>query len=620
MKNNFIIIIFILGIAGLTGQNQASINASMKTAKMLERRDDIDGAIAVYKGVLLNSPNHHQSIRSLKSIYRNNQKYADGIQFLRERLARFPNDIKTYSELGEFHFLNDQKKEARSVWSAGSEKFKGNRSYYRIMVSLYGRYGLDEDLLFLLKKGRNKFGKSFLAYETGVYYQTRRVYDMAMDQFILHLFHEPKQNGLIERRILLMSDKKDALPVIETKLMIAAKRNPEKILNVLSEFYFKQQNYGRAFQIKMEWTALGGKDFNGWLVFADELRKEGQYQYSIKAYNFILGHTLHSNLVGKALLGLGQTFEDQIIPANEAYLIPYFFDNNIFFEDPFQVYTSISPEHLKSSLTLYDSLLVSLKKSPLLADTYFRLGEIQYRILQDFDQAYTLFHKALKNKPDKKLKLKIILRISDVMIAKGQSAEALGFLRRQMKRNPIPAIEQKKILVHFLTDDPDSTLKIVQSSFQTMSPVDPSFNDLMELKTILTKYYETDEQGKSAFHHYLKAEYYLRQKKIGDAIKELMYLTEEFPSAEIVPLAHLRLGLLHYRLKEYDQALQFALSLDGTDLADKGIILSGQIYESKLMDSEKAMDQYMRILDEFPTSIFSEPIRYHIRQIQQTES
>ena len=230
----------------------------MKTAKMLERRGDIDGAIAVYRGVLLKNLNHHQSIRSLKSLYRNNQRFADGIQFLRESLAQFPNDLKTYSELGEFHFLNDQKKEARSVWSAGSEKFKDNRSYYRIMVSLYGRYGLDDDLLYLLKRGRNKFGKSFLAYETGVYYQTRSVYDMAMDQFILNLFHEPKQNGLIERRILLMSDEKDALPVIETKLMIAAKKNPRKILNVFSEFYFKQQNYGRAFEIKMEWTALGG--------------------------------------------------------------------------------------------------------------------------------------------------------------------------------------------------------------------------------------------------------------------------------------------------------------------------------------------------------------------------
>ena len=115
MKNNFIIIVFILGTAGLTGQNQASINASMKTAKMLERRGDIDGAIAIYKGVLLKNLNHHQSIRSLKAVYRNNQRFADGIQFLRERLSQFPNEIKIYSELGEFHFLNDQKKEARVV-------------------------------------------------------------------------------------------------------------------------------------------------------------------------------------------------------------------------------------------------------------------------------------------------------------------------------------------------------------------------------------------------------------------------------------------------------------------------------------------------------------------------
>jgi len=55
-------------------------------------------------------------------------------------------------------------------------------------------------------------------------------------------------------------------------------------------------------------------------------------------------------------------------------------------------------------------------------------------------------------------------------------------------------------------------------------------------------------------------------------------------------------------------------------LADRGIILAGQLYETKILDMEKAMEQYMRILDEFPGSIFSEPIRYHIRTLQQTES
>ena len=587
---------------------------------MLERRGDVDGAIAIYEAVLFKDPKNHRTIRDLKSLFKKNQRYEDGIHFIRERLIHSPNDIQLYSELGEFHFLNDQQNEAKAVWVAGTEKFKNNRSYYRIMVSLYGRFSLDQEMLSLLDTGREKFGQSFMAYEAGIYYQTRRVYDKAMDQFILHLSHEPKQNGIIQRRILLMSDDEDAVPIIEKKLKIASQEYPEILLNVLSEFYFKQQEYDRAFDVKKEGSKTGKPKINDWLAFANECRKEGQYEVSIEAYNFILGYKINSNMAGKALLGLAQTFEDQIIPAHESHLIPYFFDNNLFFEDPFQVNSSISPEHLESSLALYDSLLISLPKSPLLAEAYFRLGEIKYRILQDFDQAYALLHKAMQNKPDKKLRLKITLRIADVLMAKGQAKEAMGFLERQLKRNYLPAIEQKKILVHFLTDEPDSTLKIVQSSFLSLRPVDPSFNDLMELKNILTQYYENDSSGKLAFLHFIKAEWYLRQRKIGDAIKEFQYLAEEMPGAKIIPLANLRKGLLHYRLKEYDKALVLALALDGTPLADRGIILAGQLYETKILDMEKAMEQYMRILDEFPGSIFSEPIRYHIRTLQQTES
>ncbi|MBT7515293.1 MAG: tetratricopeptide repeat protein [Candidatus Marinimicrobia bacterium] len=205
-------------------------------------------------------------------------------------------------------------------------------------------------------------------------------------------------------------------------------------------------------------------------------------------------------------------------------------------------------------------------------------------------------------------------------MAKGQSDQALQFLDREMKRYSIPAIEQKKILVHFLSDDPDSTLKKVQSTFLTMNPIDPSFNDLMELKNILTQYYENEPNSKEAFSHFIKAEWYLRQRKIGDAIRELDFLVQLDSSSTIVPLANLRQGLLHYQLKDFDKALSLALSLDGSPLADRGIILAGQIYESKLLDPEKALEQYMRILDEFPTSIFSEPIRYHIRSLQNTES
>ena len=153
-----------------------------------------------------------------------------------------------------------------------------------------------------------------------------------------------------------------------------------------------------------------------------------------------------------------------------------------------------------------------------------------------------------------------------------------------------------------------------------MSPVDPSFNDLMELKNIITQYIENDPTSILSFKHFLKAEWYLRQRKIGDAIKELEFLVTNDSTAAIVPIAILRQSLLHYRLKEYDEAISLALSLNDTHMADRGIILAGQIYETKFLDSDKAMAHYMRILDEFPNSIFVEPIRFHIRSMQKTES
>ena len=138
----------------------------------------------------------------------------------------------------------------------------------------------------------------------------------------------------------------------------------------------------------------------------------------------------------------------------------------------------------------------------------------------------------------------------------------------------------------------------------------------MELKTLFTKYYRENEIDKSAFLYFQKSEFYLRQKKIGDAIEELDFIIRSFPEAKIIPLVKLRSGLLYYRLKNYDKALEYALSLDGTDYSDKGIIFSGQIYEMKFFEIDNAIQQYMRIIDDYPQSIYSEPIRYHIRKIQ----
>lgn len=588
---------------------------------MLELRGDIEGALSIYSDLYIKNPKNQIVIRQLRMLYRKYRKYEEGISFLKAQLKNKPNDIQIYIELGEFQFLNDELKEAKFSWNEGINQFKNNRSYYRMMVSIYGRYNLDKELNHLLIIGRKKFGPTFLAYDAGVFYQSRQMYDKAMDEFLLNLKMGPQRIGMIQRNILKMSDDSDAVKIIINKLEKEAIEKPSIILPVLAGLHFKQQNYIEAFNGYKKLVEKGHWDEKKWLTFSNDLRKEREYIIAIDAYNFIIKQSTNSKTAGKALLGLAKTFEDQVVPIRKSNLIPYFFDQNLFFEDLYFVNTGISPVHLENSLEIYDSLLYSLPKSNLLSQAYFRIGEIQYRILQDFDRSLELFYSALEKGPDKKLNQKIIMRLTDVLIAQGKSHDAIDLLNNVAKTENNISYHQKRILIHFLTGNPDSTLMMIETELNSMSPVEPSFNDLMELKDIITKYYRKDKpEEQKLFNYFISAELLIRQRKTSEAIEKLRFIVEQNPKAEISSLAILRQALLFQRIQRYNDAILLTHSLVETDMADRGIILRGQIYEIHMGEIEKALEAYMKILNEYPSSIFSEPIRYHIRKIQENKS
>ena len=619
MINKFIFVFFLISTSILISQNKVSYNGTIKTAKMLERQGNIESAISIYKDILKKNPTHYQSSNNLKKLYKNNQKYSEGIDFIRGQLIYSPNNTRLYLDLGEFYHLDDQKKQARATWFSGLEKFKSNKSYYRILVTLLGSYDKEESINIVLLKGREIFGKSFLAYEAGVYHQSKRMYALAMDQFILNLLYEKNNNGMAERRILLMSDNEDAQNIIEKKLILMVEKSPGKILNILSQYYFKQQKYNLALEAKKKLTSLGNKDFNSWLKIASDLNKENEFEHATSAYKFILSKKLNSKLTERALLGLAKTFENQITPSNQRFLIPYFYNDNLFFEDQFTSPNTISLENLKSSIQMYDTLMTSIKNIVLLSEVYFRIGEVQFTILQDFDKALDLFQKALESNPKSILSQKIRLRIADSFIAKGDLIKARQFLYTEQEKNPSNGITEKILLLDLFTEKPDSTIKLITSFLSEIKPTNPIFNDLMELNTILTRYNSKDSENDLSLQHFLKSEFFVRQKKIGDAIKELIYITEHYPESNILPFINLRLSTLYYKIGKFKESIQFSNKLKNTEFEDRGIILIGQIYEIKLSNIDKALESYMRLIDDYPNSIYFEPIRYHIRKIQEVK-
>ena len=592
----------------------------MKTARIYEMNKDWDSAISIYKDIISKSPNNFQAIRSLKNIYKKSQRYDDGINFLKYYLNRNPKDIQLHIELGEFYYLKEEISLAKKVWSDGINNFKSNKSYYRILLSTYDKYSLEKEIFNMIKKGRDNFGKSFLAQELGSYYQRRKEYKKAIDEYILTLLSNTGRGSTVSRRILMMSDDSEAKDIIEIKLLETSAKYPDILLPTLADHYFKHRDYFNSYKTYLEWADKGFFNAKKWLDFANSLRKEKSYLLSIKAYEFALKQDLRGYQVGESLLGLAKTFEDQISPIEEKDIIPFFYNDNMFFEDAFQLYSKISPENLQSSLAIYDSILVSIPESSLITEAQFRLAEIQYRIIGDFDKSSTLYMTALSQNPPIELAKKIVLRIGDVLLAKGNFNETISFLDSIYSVYKMPEVKNKLVETYLFSGRPDTVLTIINEIFTTINPTNNTFNDLMEVRDIINHYYsEVDEISKTAFIEFLKSEYLLKQGKISEASQLLDYIIKNNKDLELVPLISLRRAIVLMRLKKFDQALSQVQSIENTIFADRSIIMSGQIYEQIYNNTQKALTYYMRIINDYSDSIYSEPIRYHIRRLNNIE-
>ena len=77
MNKKFIIMI-IYSFSSVYAVDQRSINSSIKTAKMLEKKNEVESAISIYKDLLVKDPSNKIAIRNIKSIYKKQKLYERG--------------------------------------------------------------------------------------------------------------------------------------------------------------------------------------------------------------------------------------------------------------------------------------------------------------------------------------------------------------------------------------------------------------------------------------------------------------------------------------------------------------------------------------------------------------
>lgn len=595
----------------------------IQDALFYERKGDIDKAKIIYQKLLEKNPKNRQAYQRLKEILKRTEELSKASELIKYWINIHPNDLQAHIELGEIFYLNNDRLNADKVWESFENNFGKNQSAYRMLLHTYSRLSLTTKMKELVYRGRIKFNKKdLLSLDLANYYHARQTYDLSLDELLIYIKSNPSNEKLVMDKILLISDEPENHLLIEKKLFSNLENNNFRIHKLLSGFYFKTGKYKDAYNIHLSMGLETTSDFQRWLILAENFRKEKQYRLSIDSYKQILSikSTLNSSIIGEALLGLGKTYEAQLMEDTYQDRLVDFYPENIFFNNKAKGFQKDSLKYIESTFNLYQQILKELPASTFSSKAHYRLGELQLNIMHDFVGARNSYYSALKSRPNNDLRNKIILKIGDTYLAEGNLKNAINhneqYYQKNLSKININTFTMKKIHLTFLSGNIDTTIMLIDSLIANTSPSDKYFNDLMELQSIISQHFIYGNSiDKEAFLFYIKAEKYLQEFKFLEAAEILSLTREKYQNASIIPIVMLRECLLRMIIDDTNMSLDIAKSLQNTSLAPEGIAAQGEIYERLYNNTPKALEIYNLLLEEHPMSMLAEPVRIRIRKL-----
>ena len=614
---NFLIIFSLINL--IFAQRNVGIESQslFLQAMRMERSGDILDAEKIYKNILNNEPTHQPSFFQLRNIYSKNNDLESGIQLIEGWLKNNPTDYQSMLSLGEFYFKNQKRTKANEIWDDFSRNNLSNKTMYRLLFHTYIKFGQTNSMELLASKGREEFNEPyFLAIEIANYYQSRQAFGRSLEELMLLIRHQKQYLRYATDRILIMSDDTTSHSIIDSTLNANLEINPF-VREVLGGFYYKIGNFTEAYEEYKLLDFQNKENINKWLVFADNLRKEGQFDLSIQSYHFMLENLSQSDpgVIGRILLGLGSSYENQIIKRQSDLKFVKWFPENSVFNNQFIQSPDVNNAPLANSIEHYQSLLALLPNTRTTATVHYRLAQIQSRIMRDFEGAKSSYETALKSNPDTELKNLIFSDIGKLLIYDGKYKEAKIYFHPNQNENlNDQTIGYLNSLLYGL--EIDSAMTFLDQIILSIDTSNKYFNDIFEIHDLIKNYYaDGTKDDKIAFKAFFKAESLINEYKLKEAIKVLESIRINHSDSMIYPITTLRMALLSIDLMQFEKSIIYALAMEDTNLKDVGLTLAAEVEESYLKNTDNALRYYYRVLAECSGSLLADPVRLHLRKI-----
>ena len=457
---------------------------------------------------------------------------------------------------------------------------------------------------------------------------TKKEFDELITIYEQHIENISESNKLFERKVELLeikiwANKKDW----EESLILII--NNEKINQTKIEYILykliqnkkidKTYELVKKFRIEYNKPHFFSKKLIS--VFKKNNRKKDTIEESL--IYLIYGSAHRNNSVTNKII-IEQIFNlcDEIleIALIDNFILPISnkqFSSNAFLNSNFYEIQKI--DDIQYVINVYKKLIeydIFYEKSKL------RLADINYKILNDFDKAYTIYEEVEKKSSKISIDTEAILGKTDILISKGylDSAQSIinhqkelltKFTSHQTKQDLVNELDYKNTQILFYQGSYQEMNLSLDSLIQTLELKNKNCNDLLEVKTIALFF----NQEQESFKKYSSIQHKIKMNKSFESILELIQLMDT-ENILISELAQFQYGIIELGKGNIKNAQQIISSMNQkTIFYELSLIINAEIEDHIYQNYKNAIKLYEEFINKYPNSIYKENILKRLNQL-----
>lgn len=540
----------------------------------------------------------------------NTKKYTDAEKLIQKQLKKFSYRSDYYVYWGNLYVLQSNTKKAKEYFEKAIKKLPKDVSVIVLTAKQFMKYQMIEEALKVYEKAQALTGNPFY-YERAEIYQQTKDFKALINVYLDVLYTQPGEIYNVQNQMqsLLAYNTNDTTqilqPVLKQEIIKRIQKYPdysvyaELLIYLLTQQGEYEQALVQAKALDKRLNDEGMKLFQ----FCQICAKNQQFHTAEKCFEEIMKKGKNNPFYESARLEYLQNKYRALIYSDDKA-------------------NADKVQLLKAQMYQY---IQENKNSSLIYSLVLNLADVYAKYSGEFDRADSLLRSFIDRQQMKgDVKATFKLKLADVYVLQNKLWEAILLCMQVEKDFKYEALGQeaqyKRAKISFYSGE----FKLAKSQADILKGATSKLiaNDAMQLSVLISNVLFNDSTG-MPLRYFAKADLLMFQNKLDAAIQTLDSINLKFTNHSLEDDIFYQKASIYEMKREWGMAEQMYLNIiqyyPQEMYADDAIMRLARLYQYPLKDTSKAMTYYLKLLTDYPGSVYVPEARKMYRLLRGDE-